>query len=86
MIATTETQAPTPDDINEMLVTRNEELEQDKHALNEQLDRAEAANEKLRQSIRRARIYAGDHLMGDAAKVGAGIVHLLEQALKEGPA
>ncbi len=72
--------APTTDEINEMLCTRNEELERDKTALAEQLERAEMRMESLTGAVRRARLYAGEHL---EAKAGLGIIHVLEKALKE---
>lgn len=95
MTATAEQRAPTPDDINAMLCTRNEELEAEKAALADQLELAEARDkaalaarleraelrvESLTVAMRRARHYAGEHL---PAAAGTGIVHILESALKE---
>ncbi|MFG6159680.1 hypothetical protein ACGTNG_12810 [Halomonas sp. 1390] len=80
MTATAAKQAPTTEDINAMLCTRNEELEAEKAALADQLDRAELRVESLIGAVRRARHYAGEHL---PAAAGTGIVHILESALKE---
>lgn len=77
---TAHAKAPTTDEINEMLCQRNEELEREKAALAEQLDRSEMRAETLTGAVRKARLYAGEHL---EAKAGTAIVHLLENALKE---
>ena len=77
---TAHAKAPTTDDINAMLCTRNEELEAEKAALADQLDAAELRVESLTGAVRRARLYAGEHL---PAAAGTGIVHILESALKE---
>ncbi len=83
MTATAEKLPPTPDDINAMLCARNEELEREKADLAEQLDRAEARNDRLENAVRRARLYAGEHLSGQATPAGTAIVDMLEKALKE---
>ncbi len=77
---TAHAKAPTTDEINDMLCTRNDQLEAEKTALAEQLDRAEMRAETLAESVRRARLYAGEHL---EAKAGTGIIYILEKALKE---
>lgn len=77
---TAHAKAPTTDEINEMLCTRNEELERDKAALADQLERSERRAETLTGAVRKARLYAGEHL---EAKAGTGIIHILEQALQE---
>ncbi len=77
---TAHAKAPTTDEINEMLCTRNDQLEAEKAALAEQLDRAERRAETLTGAVRKARLYAGEHL---PAKAGTAIVHMLENALKE---
>lgn len=52
--------------------------------VNDDLIAANAAlvteNDRLRGEIRRARLYAGEHL---PAKAGTGIIHILEQSLQE---
>ena len=62
-----------PDPTFEQLALRNADLEAEKATLS-------AENDRLRASITRARLYAGEHL---PAAAGTGIVHLLEQALRE---
>ncbi|GEK46012.1 hypothetical protein HPA02_02950 [Bisbaumannia pacifica] len=76
----TTAQRPIADDINEMLVARNVELEQDKAKLAEQLEQAEDRIARLEAGMRRARIYAGEHM---PTAFGTGIVLILESALKE---
>lgn len=78
---TAQIKSPTAEDINDMLCQRNEELEREKAALAEQLDQAETENARMRDAVRRARIYAGDNL---PAATGLTVVGMLEGALKEG--
>lgn len=77
---TAHAKAPTTDEINDMLCTRNDQLEAEKAALAEQLDRSEMRAETLTGAVRKARLYAGEHL---PAAAGTGIIYILEKALKE---
>jgi len=69
------------DHIQDQLCARIEELQADKDELIRQLDQVEAENARMRDAIRRARIYAGDNL---PAAPGLTVVGMLEDALREG--
>tara|TARA_B100000700_G_scaffold189815_1_gene209237 strand:+ start:76603 stop:76848 length:246 start_codon:yes stop_codon:yes gene_type:complete len=64
---------PGSDPAYEQVVALNEERAAENAAL-------VAENDRLRSAIRKARLYAGEHLPAGA---GTGIVHILESALKE---
>ncbi|TFH85222.1 hypothetical protein EQG41_18070 [Billgrantia azerbaijanica] len=78
---TAHAKAPTTDEINEMLCTRNDQLEAEKAALAEQIDAAERDNDRLRSAAQRARLIIGDSITGPT---GLQVVDILERALKEG--
>ncbi len=63
------------------LCARIDDLEREKEALAEQLDKAEGESARMRDAVRRARVYAGTNL---PAGPGLTVVSMLENAMKEG--
>ncbi len=67
--------------IEDQLCARIDELSAEKETLAEQLDGYEAENARIRDAVRRARVYAGTNL---PAAPGLTLVSMLENAMKEG--